>query len=301
MTVGFVSQDSVGIPILSKAGIPSFTTLQGQGTASPWAEVTTGSATITLTVPARYACAQGYHKVSVLTSDLPIARTDFSQFAAGIYKQCGIDVNVVYVPLTAADPAPYVQKAITTKPDLLIDTILTGASVDPQMAAITTAGYPINRTYFGSGGVDTAFFSNPATKGAMLGFPLDIAIPQNTNPDVQAYVKALKQFAPGTDPLGTFTPIAFSQVVTIWKAAQAIGFNKVTGPEIKDYMLNQAQGNLQVPLGRVVTLVPGYPGMKQPYFHVVRWTGTGIDSLGWWSGWGSCSSQASCAAGMKTS
>jgi hypothetical protein len=159
----------------------------------------------------------------------------------------------------------------------------------------------MNRTYFGAGGLDAAFFSNPATKGARLGFPLNVAIPQNADPDVQAYIKALKQYAPGTDPLGTFTPLAFTQTLMIWEAAKAIGFSKVTGPAIEDYMLNQAPGNLRVFMGRTVSTIPGYPGIKQPYFHITRWTGTGIDSLGWWSGWGSCNSQASCVAGMKTS
>lgn len=296
---GLPSQDSIGLSILSKAGIPSFTVLSGPGNASPWQETITGDTTTALASAAVYACARGDRKVSLMTDDLPVVRDAYAKFVAPVLARCGVKVNLVYAPATVTDLAPFVQKAIASHPDLLIDGVI-GLAIQ-HLPAIVASGFPISRTILADAGPSSALFAEPKASGVLLATSTYIPVKQDTNSDVQTYLTALGQYAPGADPLATFTGISFSQLYTVWQASKAIGFNKVTGPLIKDYMLNQAPDHLNVFLARVVSSSSGYPGMKQPYSVVSRWTGTGLVNLGWWNSLTSCNSAASCKALVKMS
>jgi hypothetical protein len=264
--------------------------------ASPWGNGVTGSTTAAYTTPARYACAEGYKSVSVMYEEVGTHVAALGKYPATIFKSCGISANEVAVPQTAADPAPYIAKALTTHPQLLI--VVDAIPANTLVNAIASAHYPMSKVLM-SAAVTSPLFSNPQANGLMFESGWAFPVPSDSNPDAQTYLHYMKQYSPSADPLGQLSLPAFQELTTIWQAAKAVGFSHVTGAALEHYMNTGAGGHLKVFAGQTVTLVPGDPGVKQPYAQLVRVTTHGnLDQLGWWLGYTACTSKQDCLKGQ---
>jgi ABC-type branched-subunit amino acid transport system substrate-binding protein len=285
---------TVGVKLMTAARIPAFMVGGFGDDGSPWSNEVTGSVTSAYAVPARYACAKGYKRVSILYQDIATHTQALSSYAATTFKKCGISVNEVAVPETAADPSPYVAKATSTHPQLLVPVVPMPATT--VVNAITTAGFPMSKVLM-SPVLSQGFFSSPKSSGVMFESGWGIPVTQNSDSDVQTFLQYMRSDSPGTDPLTQLAVPAFQELTTIWQAAKAVGFSKVTGTAIHDYMLNEAAGRVRVLAGQPVTKVAGEPGVRQPWAQLYRWTGGKLVDLGWWYGYSACTSQQDCQKG----
>jgi hypothetical protein len=83
----------------------------------------------------------------------------------------------------------------------------------------------------------------------------------------------------------------------IWGTGKAVGFDKLTGQSIYDYMNNVAPGKLKVFAGyKTVTIPTGYVGVKSPFQHIEQWTGSQFTDKGWYGGDWECTSATTCAS-----
>jgi ABC-type branched-subunit amino acid transport system substrate-binding protein len=297
-TVGLLGANgTIGLPLYSKAGVADFSvSTTALENASPWETSLTTGTIGTFTLPARYACAKGYKTVSVLHDDSAQQKTAQAAFANAIYTKCGITVNQVTVPQGAPDLAPYLTKAVSTHPQLLVALpTVPGATLVSDIAA---AGYPMSQTIM-TPQASGNFYSTPALAGALIEGG-QIPISQNPNPDIQTFLKSMSKYSPGTDPLGQLTLEGYQAIITIWQASKAVGFSKVTGTALKNYMNTKAPGTMTIFAGTPVTTVPGQPGAKEAYMLITRVaSGPKVQSLGWWPALSGCTSQADCASGVK--
>jgi ABC-type branched-subunit amino acid transport system substrate-binding protein len=303
--LGLLENSATYLPLLVSAHIPSF---MFAGTAaeeqSSWS-VGLGGGLETYTAAAKYACAKGLKNVTVFQQDVPQSRNSEAAFAAGIFSACGITVNNVYMPLGTADPAPYIQKAVGTNPQLLF----IGGQASPIttfLSALTAAHFPIDKVMT----VPTSapgWLSNPQSNGLLiLGNQAGYPAPQSTVADNKTFLQYMAKYSPGADPTAALTLPAFQDMLIIWEVGKAIGFNNLTGQAIYNYMNNTAPGHLEVfdAYGNVV-IPPTWAGVKDPYEHILQWTGSKFTDLGWWGGDWACTSASTCAsvtppAGSKT-
>ena len=303
--MGLLENSATYLPLLVSAKIPSF---MFAGTAaeeqSSWS-VGLGGVLETYTAAAKYACAKGLKNVTVFQQDVPQSRDSEAAFAAGIFSACGIKVNNVYMPLGTADPAPYIQKAVGTNPQLLF---MAGQAspITTFLSALTAAHFPIDRVMT----VPTSapgWLSNPESDGLLiLGNQAGYPSSQSTNAANQTFLQYMAKYSPGADPTAALTLPAFQDMLMIWGVGKAIGFNNLTGQALYNYINNTAPGHLAVfdTYGNVV-IPPTWTGVKDPYEHILQWTGSKFVDDGWWGGDWACTSASTCAsvtppAGSKT-
>ena len=303
--MGLLENSETYLPLLVKAHIPSF---MFAGSASeeqsPWS-MGLGGVLESYTSAAKYACAKGYKNVTVFQQDVPSSRDSEAAFAAGIFSACKIQVNNVYMPLGTADPAPYIQKAVAGNPQLLF---MSGqaAPITTFLSEFTAAHFPIDKVLT----VPTSapgWLSNSASNGLLImGGQAGYPAPQSTDADNKTFLQYMTKYSPGADPTAALTLPAFQDMLTIWEVGKAIGFNNLTGQAVYNYMNNVAPGHLNIfdTHGDVV-IPPVWVGVKDPYEHIVQWTGSQFTDDGWWGGDWTCTSASTCAsvtppAGSKT-
>lgn len=287
---------TVGLPALAKAKIPSFSVpLALADDQSPWEEDTGEGVLASYAAPARYMCAKGYKRVSLVRFDAATEAQAEKEGADPIFSHCGMSVNTVLIPEGTADPAPYIQKAISNNPQFLY--FKAPLPAETVVSDLLTAGFPVSRVMLLPAAANSAFFRDPRAVGITILQGYDFPLANNRNRDVHAYLGAMKKYSPHADPLAGLTMPAFQQIMTIWEVSKAIGFKRVTGAAIQKYMRTKAVGRLQLFGARAVSLVHGLPGNKQPFIHFYRLTPELLVNLGWWQGETICSSRASCAKG----
>jgi ABC-type branched-subunit amino acid transport system substrate-binding protein len=294
--MGLLENSETYLPLLVQAHIPSF---MFAGSASeeqsPWS-MGLGGVLESYTAAAKYACAKGYKNVTVFQQDVPSSRDSEAAFAAGIFSACKIQVNNVYMPLGTADPAPYIQKAVATNPQLLF---MSGQSapITTFLSDFTAAHFPIDKVLT----VPTSapgWLSNSASDGLLImGGQAGYPAPQSTDADNKTFLQYMAKYSPSADPTAALTLPAFQDMLTIWEVGKAIGFNNLTGQALYNYMNNVAPGHLNIfdTHGDVV-IPPVWVGVKDPYEHIMQWTGSAFVDDGWWGGDWSCTSASTCAA-----
>ena len=299
-TMGLLgSSGTVGTPLLSKAGSVEFMVpITSADLASPWEMALSPGTPGTYGAPARYACAHGYKRVSVLGDQVAQEEAAETQAYNQVYKRCGISVNYVTAPQGTPDLAPYIQKAVDTSPQLL----LAAPSVpgDTLVSDIEQSGFPITKTIMVPE-AEADFFSTPAVAGLLVEEAAQLQLASNPNPDVRIFRKDLREFSPGSNPFGQLSLEAYQDVIMLWQAAEAVGFSKMSGRAIEKYINTKAAGKLDIWAATPVTRTPGQPGVKGSYMAIMRVNaGAKLTQLGWWPALTPCRSKATCAKGVGT-
>jgi len=293
--MGLLENSPTYLQLLVKAHIPALMLASTPSEAQSSWEMSLPGIIESYTAAAHYACAKGLKHVAVFQQDLPTARVSEAAFAQGIFSKCGIQVNNVYMPLGTADPAPYIQKAVAGNPQLLF---MSGqaAPITTFLNAFSTAGFPIDRVLTAPTSAP-GWLSNPKAKGILLMARSGYPAPQSTDPDMQTFLKYMKKYSPGADPAASLSLPAFEYMLMIWETGKAIGFSKLTGQAIHDYMNNVAPGHLKVFAGDGNVAIPaGWAGVKSPYQRILQWTGSEFADKGWWAGDWTCNSASTCTS-----
>jgi hypothetical protein len=169
-----------------------------------------------------------------------------------------------------------------------------GLPITTFVNAISAANFPMEKVLTAPTTVP-GWLDNPKTHGILLmtrsGFPA----PQSTDPDIQTYLKYMAQFSPSADVESPLSLVAFQNFMMLWETGKAIGFDKLTGQGIYDYMNNVAPGKLKIFAGYgTVTIPVDYAGVKSPYQRIMQWTGTDFTDQGWYGSDWTCSSASTC-------
>lgn len=293
--MGLLTNSATYLPLLVQAHIPSFMFASTAAEEkSPWS-MGLGSSIESYTAAAKYACAKGLKNVTVFQQDLPQARDAEAAISSSIFSACNIQVNNVYMPEGTADPAPYIQKAVASNPQLLF--IAGEASpITTFLSALTAAHFPTDKVLT----VPTSapgWLSNADSDGLLIMGQSGYPAPQSTDPDTQTFLKYLAKYSPGSDPTATLTLPGFQDMLIIWEVGKAVGFNNLTAQAIYNYMNNVAPGHLDIfATHGAVVIPPGWAGVKMPYEHIMQWTGSKFTDEGWWGADWTCTSASACAS-----
>jgi branched-chain amino acid transport system substrate-binding protein len=265
---------AAGLPIYAKAQIPSFNCLNStEEVHNPWNFGIGPAAVGAYGAASRYACSLPEVKnVTMMLFDAPFARFLYNTAVSPIVKACGKTSNVVYVPVSAVDMTPYVQKAMQAKPDFVIVAVLTTTIVQTYKA-FEQQGLPASRI----AAADTVFAHNLISQagGALTG---GIALAQfapwglTSDPEVAAYQEAM-QGSP-VDPHDPTVEWGYQYIMWLYTVAKQVGFNNFNSATLTDFMRTHA--GVHIPLSRSL-VNPGpssAPQIKQPYAQIVQWTGT---------------------------
>jgi hypothetical protein len=292
------NQSNIGLPTLGKSQIPSYTVgVNGTEDKSPWQDSFGGGGIGAVTTPAWYACAKGLKKISFVTEDSALRSSNLAQYANGIFSSCHIDVNLVKVPMGTADIAPFVQKAVASNPQLVI-VVLGNPGAKTIVNQFAAVHFPATKLMIVAQ-IEQQFLGNPNAVGALFVTNAQLPVRQNPDPDIKSYRRYMAKVAPGFDVFTQLSLPAFQEVVMVWQAAKAVGFAKATGATIQRYMNKKAPGTMHVFAGGTVSLLPGLPGNKYPYDIIYRFKKGSVQFLGFWPAVGGCTSQATCAKGLK--
>jgi ABC-type branched-subunit amino acid transport system substrate-binding protein len=279
-----------GLPITSKAEIPSFNCPTAAGDyTNPWNVGLTGGSGTNHAI-AEYLCTQSdIKKVAAFVQDIPLSHQQTPPSMTPVLTACGKTITYYYYPITGADLTPDVTKVAATKPDFVLTQA--GGPIAVQVFKLfEQAGIPATKL----GGSVNAFAydavlkpSGSAADGLRGGVEVQ-SWGDTGNPDVAAYLKAME--GSGVDPQDGNPETAYMVVMAIYTAAKKIGFDKFDSASLAKYMTTA--NNVSLPLNRDI-LNPGpadSPSIKQPYSQMVQWKDgklqilTQGNNLGWFKG-----------------
>ncbi len=263
-----------GLQVYARAHVPSVNCLNDPTDYhNPWSFGIVGGTLGQNHAMARYLCSRkDIKKVVSLFPDLPVYHSVVYPIGmAKTFAGCGKQSSIVYYPLTAVDPTPYVNQVVQEKPDFVNFTGIGGQAVQ-MFKSLQQNGIPPSKV--ASTDVD---FSDKLTKQA--GSAMDGAYLENQftpwgytkDREVAAYLKACR--AAGVDGRNPSVEWGYAYVMFLYTAAKQIGFDKFNGNSLAKWM-NKANG-VHIPLSRsIVNPGPkGYPQIKQPYQRIARWKG----------------------------
>jgi branched-chain amino acid transport system substrate-binding protein len=180
-----------------------------------------------VTLPISVAKEKRAKKVSVIVVDLPIATDIFKGFTPRLFRENGLDLNVVPVPLGTPDMTPQAQRTVSSNPDGVVSVI----GPDPFCIAAFNG-----LRSFGFRGTTIAIsecFSSDVTTRAIPGDFLNgmltssiAPVGDGTDPSMRRYLAVLGEYAKGSvDPKDVVGLAVFQSF-----GALSAGTRGLTGP-----------------------------------------------------------------------
>jgi branched-chain amino acid transport system substrate-binding protein len=263
---------NAGLPIYARAEKPSFNCPNvEEDWTNPWSFGMTGGQEGDFRASARWLCTRAdVQKVVVFTQDIPFQRENAPRVIGDTLKACDKTASFVYYPITGADLTPYVNRASRQDPDMVIT--LGGGPVAIQFFTLfNRAGITADKL-IGSANMfanEQVLSKAPDIMEGAHGVIETSSWGQTDDPGIAEYLKAMEgedYDAQDTNPL-----TAYTFVMTIYTAAQKIGFDKFNSASLKEFM--DTANNVPVPTTReIVNPGPeGFPQIKQPYSMIVQW------------------------------
>jgi ABC-type branched-subunit amino acid transport system substrate-binding protein len=200
-------------------------------------------------------------------------------------KKLGLRVSAVYIPPTAPDVTPYVDKAASMHPGAIAEQLY-GSAVITSLSALKQAGYPMSKVILSGSVADESLIISKAPAGEFndvyFGYALD-SYDDTANPDVSLYLEAMKEFDGGQSAKALDLQVGFSQVMEVVQAGQSIGGANLSAKTFLSYL--RAPGTRHVFMGATASrsLAPsGYPSMQNPWIRAVQMQGTTLKDVGGW-------------------
>jgi branched-chain amino acid transport system substrate-binding protein len=196
------AQGAVMLPIIAGAGIP----FVAQAPVSQVEMVTPGSFMLSggivsvLSGEAVTAAKEGVKKFSVIVGDSGDAAASVKALGDPMFKQAGIELNVVTIPTATADPTPQITAGLADKPDAI--TILgdTRQCITTLKALQSVA--PTVKKYLIASCLDKPVV-DAVGKDAIAGSKAFTTVNLSSDdPSVELYRTVMAQYAPDTDPAG---------------------------------------------------------------------------------------------------
>ncbi|WP_040518553.1 ABC transporter substrate-binding protein [Gordonia neofelifaecis] len=247
----FTSTGAVILPILSGANIP-YVAISGVSQAemaSPMAFMLTGGSVGAMSAMATQAAKDGVKKFSVIIGDTGDAAASTKALGEPMFKAAGVDLSVITVPTSIADPTPNITAAINeNKPDAV--TILGDSrQCTTALKALQTAA-PGMKQYLISTCIDKSVVDAVGVDAIAGGTTFTtVNLDDQTDESVKVYRSVMAQYAPDVDPNG----IAYMGYQAVM-ALNGLGAQLPTGAVTAQDMTNALRTSKNVP-------VPAAPGL----------------------------------------
>ncbi|MCK0438486.1 ABC transporter substrate-binding protein [Gordonia alkaliphila] len=196
------AQGAVMVPIIAGAGIPYIAQapVSQAEMVNPDAFMMSGGIIAVLGGQAATAAKDGLKKVTILIGDTGDAAASVKALGEPMFKQAGVELNVVTVPVATADPTPQIQAGLSDNPDavaIMGDTrqciqgikALETAAPDVQKYLIASC---LDKPVIDAVGAD-------AVQGAKAFTTVNLSSDADT---VTQYRSVMAKYAPDTDPHG---------------------------------------------------------------------------------------------------
>lgn len=230
-----------GIPLFKRAGVPSMNapvTAQDSTEADISFPLGGGAGTEWPGQIRYWAENMGMKKAVILADDNTTGRVQIEQQEA-VAEEVGVELVPVFLPVGAADPTPYVAKAVQEEPDAIF-TAASGAAAVAVYRALSQQGFPADKVVNQGAAVDEqSFFSKvPADliDGAYFTYEF-VNYDDTSDPDVKIYREAMKEYGPN-EGKAEFYQWGFSNVMTIKKVAEKVGAEDFDAKALKDFLTN---------------------------------------------------------------
>jgi hypothetical protein len=280
-----------GLPVLSAAKIPSLGCLTpgSADVTDPWSFGLNPSDGEDQAV-ASYLCDRSdVKKYGYLGVGVPSSESTY----AGIQKvlqACGKSTTAVYYPETATDVTPYVQKLASEKPNW-VQCDCFSAQVPAIAAAFANDGIPASHMSTPASALTASILAQGGKSlDGILAIEQFIPWDNTSDPQLAAYLNAMKSTS--VNPQDVNAEWGYSFVMTIYDAAEAIGFGSFDSATLAHFL--ETQNNFPISLSRAV-VNPGpstAPQEKEPYARMYQWTCSTFQVIpagpakdGWERGW----------------
>ena len=260
-----------GLAIYTKAGVPSFNC--ANDLSDDWDFGTHPGTFGEHAAAAEWLCRRDdVQQVVMLGQDIPSQRKEEPAATKPIIEGCGKQIDFVFTPLETTDFTPYVNKVLEYDPDFVI-TQQSPAPTAQMYKTFQQAGLPAEKTSAvdsSCGYEDVLELAGSAMEGAYClgGFK---PWSEESDPEVAEYVEAMKAGDFGFDYRSSSPEWGYSGVMWIYKAAEEIGFDKLTPEKLADFLRTKTE--VPVPLSKS-WINPGPKGstsVKQPATIFTQW------------------------------
>jgi ABC-type branched-subunit amino acid transport system substrate-binding protein len=219
---------------------------------------------------AKYLCTRSdVHNVVMLGLDSPQQRHDEPAAVQPILQGCGKSVDFIFAPAGGVDYTPYVQQALSKKPDFII-TNSSDAGEIGMFKALSQQGWPASKASSVSCGYNAVLQPAGSTMDGVICTDSFKSWDDTKDPEVAAYIKAVKAVS-SKDPRNHYIQWGYHSVMWFYTIAKTIGFAKFTPQTMAFFMRNRS--NVHMPLSRSL-VNPGprvAPQVKQPWVVFSQW------------------------------
>ena len=240
------AQGAVMLPIIAGAGIPfvAQAPVSQAEMATPGSFMLSGGIVAVLAGQAATAAKDGLKKVTLIIGDSGDAAASVKALGEPMFKQANVELNVVTIPVGAADLTPQITAGLADNPDAV--TILGDTRQCISVLKTLQTVAPDAKKYLIASCLDKPVLDavgNEAVSGSKAFTTVNLS---SDDPSVTQYRSVMAQYAPDTDPaglayIGYQVVAALGELKGLEGAVDAQTFKKALS-EAKDVPLPAAPG-----------------------------------------------------------
>ncbi|MDH3022559.1 branched-chain amino acid ABC transporter substrate-binding protein [Gordonia sp. CNJ-863] len=196
------AQGAVMLPIIAGAGIPfvAQAPVSQAEMATPGSFMLSGGIVAVLAGQAATAAKDGLKKVTLIIGDSGDAAASVKALGEPMFKQANVELNVVTIPVGAADLTPQITAGLADNPDAVTVLGDTRQCISVLKTLQTVA--PDAKKYLIASCLDKPVLDavgNEAVSGSKAFTTVNLS---SDDPSVTLYRSVMAQYAPDTDPAG---------------------------------------------------------------------------------------------------
>ncbi|MDH3010097.1 ABC transporter substrate-binding protein [Gordonia alkanivorans] len=196
------AQGAVMLPIIAGAGIPfvAQAPVSQAEMATPGSFMLSGGIVAVLAGQAATAAKDGLKKVTLIIGDSGDAAASVKALGEPMFKQANVELNVVTIPVGAADLTPQITAGLADNPDAVTVLGDTRQCISVLKTLQTVA--PDAKKYLIASCLDKPVLDavgNEAVAGSKAFTTVNLS---SDDPSVTQYRSVMAQYAPDTDPAG---------------------------------------------------------------------------------------------------
>jgi branched-chain amino acid transport system substrate-binding protein len=268
-----VTWSASGLQVYAKAKVPSFNCVANdEDFTNPWSFGISGGGHGERAGLARFLCTRDdVKKVAVIGVDIPSQKEGVPAQLEPPFKSCGKEVTYAWLPLTAGDATPHVQKVLAGDPDWVMTFLPTGVAALQVFKALQQSNFPPDHTSSTSSsfGYETALEPAGALMdGTYSAFQFH-SWGDTADPDVQEYLQAMEG-AP-IDARNSDAQWGYHSMLWFYTVAEKVGFDAFDAASLTKFMNEETDVPMILSRKLVNPGPKGRPQVKQPYVQIVQW------------------------------
>ncbi|MDL9936578.1 ABC transporter substrate-binding protein [Gordonia sp. ABSL1-1] len=242
------AQGAVMLPIVTGAGIPYIAQapVSQAEMAAPNSFMLSGGIVAALGGQAQVAARDGVKKVTVLVGDTGDAGAALKALGGMLFKRAGVELDVVTIPLSVADPTPQIQAALAGKPGA-VSILGDGRQCISALKVLQTAAPDVAK-YLISACLDHKVVEAVGADAVAGGKAFTTVAIGSDDPSVVLYRSVIAKYAPNTDPAG-LAYMGYQVMVALGEVGKSL-----TGPVTPKAVADAFKQATDVPL-------PAAPGI----------------------------------------